>query len=247
MSNKVLLSLAVLFTLMTSAVVMQRVYLAALLPKATCQERVQTELNTILDEYRARIFGSTQTFDGRGYAPRTGGETKEKITGILETKGRLTSELVSPLIESYRVLRCKAESVCAVVDQSFQTFGGSIELSNLGCPTITTNRYTQCFFAGEKIEDRATSETTLSMQRECNEAVAKTLEVERDVLKLAVAYDAGHRSILQFSGMTDWMMKGMTSQALETTRGTVNMLGKLHQIPCFIGQCDMPETNDLTP
>jgi hypothetical protein len=62
-----------------------------------------------------------------------------------------------------------------------------------------------------------------------------------------VAYDSGYRSLLQLSGMVDWMLEGFPTETVKAVSDMVNMLGKLHQIPCFIGQCDNPDTESLKP
>lgn len=247
MSNRLLLSLALVFALATSAVVAVRVETVDLTPQEVCRNRVHHEMREVLDDYRAHVFGTTPALSGGEHVPRTGGDVDESVVGILETEGRLTSELIEPLVESYRVLRCRAESVCGFMTLSFQELGGDVTVHDFGCPEYTGSRYSECYFAGDTGTNLATADVPLILQQECADLVGATLQAEQAVLKLAVNYDSGYRSLLQFAGMTDWMMQGLPDRALETTRTTVNLFGKLYQIPCFIGQCDMPDTTSLSP
>jgi len=111
-------------------------------------------------------------------------------------------------------------------------------------------RYSQCYFAGDPDTDNGGAglqSAATNAIRQCHTLVADTLSAERAVLRLAVAYDTGYRSLLQLAGMVDWMLEGFPTQTVKAIATMVNMLGKLHQIPCFIGQCDNPNTADLTP
>jgi hypothetical protein len=218
-------------------------------PEQTCRDRIQLELTGIVYDYRAHIFGSRDALSSDISIPITGGFSfREPIEGILETRGRLTSELVAPLVESYRGLRCRALSVCSVMEQSFDELGGDVTFAELGCPEVTVPRFDECNFrAGtDTVADDEGQSATVTMLTECNQLVESTLQMERAILELAVTYDAGYRSNMQLAGMHDKMMQSLSKDALTTTAGTVNILGKLHQIPCFIGQCDAPDTASLS-
>lgn len=210
--------------------------------KEGCRERVVRELTSVVDEYRSVVFGTVKGTDGKIYA-KTNGEVLRERIGILETKKRLTSELVEPLIESYRALRCKVAAVCETVSKSLLATGdASIMVQQLGCEDEPKQLYRECRFAGEGAQIAATE-----MSAECARLTGEMLTMEQSVLKTAVAYDSGYRSLLQFSGMTEAMLKDMPTRNFLPVRSMVNMLGKLYQIPCFSGQCDMPSNDDLKP
>ncbi len=212
----------------------------------TCFARVASELVAIQDDWRSRLFGSRRASDGTILA-LTAGEVDEERTGIFETKQRLTSELIEPIIESYRVYRCRSQAVCEIAAKSFETDGGQIDMHLLGCKERTVNRYQECYFASNQDDSAKLQTDATNTVRNCQRLVAETLASERAILRLAVAYDSGYRSLLQLAGMVDWMLEGFPTQTVKAISDMVNMLGKLHQIPCFIGQCDLPNTNDLTP
>jgi hypothetical protein len=172
---------------------------------------------------------------------------RTRRTGILETKERLTSELVAPLVESYRVLRCRSMTVCQTMLDSLQTKGGNTKVQPLGCTLQTVKRYDECALAGGGSSSSSASEAgegrleeADQLQAYCEEMVSDTLQFEQAALRLAVAYDAGYRSMFQLAGMMDWMQQDIALSTLEPIRNMVGLLGKLHQIPCFAGQCDVP-------
>lgn len=213
----------------------------------TCFTRITSEMVSVHDEWRSRLFGSRRGTDGKIVA-LTGGETDEERKGIFETEGRLTSEFIEPIIESYRVYRCRSLAVCQIAAKSTETNGGTFDLKLLGCAERNVERYGECYFADEAGTEEGTAKlqsAATNAMRNCHALVTQTLDAERAVLRLAVAYDSGYRSLLQFAGMVDWMLEGFPTETVKAIASMVNLLGKLHQIPCFIGQCDNPNTDDL--
>ena len=203
-----------------------------------CRTRLTQEFATVRDEYRAHVFGSKKDTQGK-FTVLSGGNTKSGVTGILETKGRLTSELVQPLTQSYRTLRCNMLEVCRAVSDSIYTKAANLQIEVLGCEPVTIPRYSECSLVTTNgVSD--SYDAAITIQSECDALLQDTLTAERAALKTAVAYDSGYRSLLQYSGMMDWMQDHLSEQALRPLRDMINLLGKLHQIPCFIGQCDNP-------
>ncbi len=217
--------------------------------ESACFQRIASDMVAVHDEWRAQLFGSRRGADGRIVA-LTGGDVSEERIGIFETRGRLTSELIEPIMESYRVYRCRTLEACQVATQSFGIDGGTFDLKMLGCHKRTVERYGECYFGGKSDASDGNVDVQNSATRilqRCQQLASETLDSEQAVLKLAVAYDSGYRSLLQLAGMIDWMLQGFPSQIIRAVSDMVMMLGKLHQIPCFIGQCDNPNTTDLTP
>ncbi|MBP7114247.1 MAG: hypothetical protein KBA40_02215 [Candidatus Peribacteraceae bacterium] len=215
----------------------------------SCFERVASELVDAHDEWRSRLFGSREDADGK-FIALTAGEVDAERTGIFETKNRLTSEFIEPLVESYRVYRCRSLAVCEIASRSIQTNGGDFDLHLLGCAEQLVTRYGECYFGGQGGQGDESAKllsAATNVVRNCQQLVTETLASERAVLRLAVAYDSGYRSLLQLAGMVDWMLEGFPTETVKAVSDMVNMLGKLHQIPCFIGQCDHPKTDDLAP
>lgn len=201
-----------------------------------CRARVLSEMGDVRDEYRAHVFGARKVSSTRADI-LTGGSVKDPVKGILETKGRLTSELVSPAVESYRVLRCRMHAVCLTMQHSFDLNPNtSVQISDLGCADRSMRSYGECSFT----QTAFTGTDRSALESECGSLFTQSMKTERSVLLLAFGYDSGYRSGLQLSGMIDWFQGDFPDEVLKPIRDMVSMLGKLHEIPCFIGQCDLP-------
>jgi hypothetical protein len=214
----------------------------------TCRDRIVNEMSAIHDEYRSYVFGTRSDRDGE-YTILTGGKADEERVGILEMHGRLTSEFVPPLVESYRALRCRMLDVCQVMKRSIQQKGGDVTVRTLGCDEEKIPLYSECFLSGDSTTgstDAAdTTEAAMELVTYCDQLTLETLHFERSALFLAVGYDSGYRASAQLAGMMDWIQSDVPSAVLRPLRDMVNLLGRLHQIPCFIGQCDYPPTQNL--
>lgn len=242
-----------LFSLTTATLLLSVIPLHAQAPAAnaeTCLQRVVDELANVRDEYRSYVYGSREQREG-GFAVLGGGEAEEAREGIFESKERLTSDLVLPLVMSYRTLRCKAVAVCQVASVSSRVNDVTVKAHPLGCEEQEIPVYPECNFSPspEAVSDgkSATQADAAQIANECGAIVEETLRVERANLKLGVGYDTGYRALLQFAGMMDWMLEDLSTKAVKPVRDMVNMLGKLYQIPCFISQCDNPDTSDIVP
>ena len=208
---------------------------------AGCRNRVVDEMSKVHDEYRAHIFGARKNRNG-DFEVLTGGLASQTGTGIMETKARLTSELVWPAVESYRILRCKTGAICfAMKDSFFADQDAQLTIRQLGCTDETITSYPECAFADAGLMQSPADDLT----SECQTLNDTSLDMERAVLHLAFAYDSGYRSILQLAGMIEWFQGDFPDTVLGPIRDMVGMLGKLHEIPCFIGQCDHPDTTTL--
>ncbi len=210
--------------------------------KEGCRARIVDELSAAQLEYRAHVFGSRKDRDNT-FTVLTGGETNAQYRGIFETQGRLTSELVWPLVESYRVLRCRSTAVCEAAKQSFGVTNQMLNVRPIGCERQQIQSYDECSFISSA--GTAPQSDLAGVQQECGVLVGESLKAERSVLRLAVSYDSGYRAALQLGGMIDWMQEDLPSKALKPVRDMINLLGKLHEIPCFIGECDSPDTSGL--
>ncbi len=207
-----------------------------------CYGQIVEAMASVHDEFRAVVFGSRKDNDGK-FTVLTGGFSQAEHVGILETRERLSSELVEPTVESYRVLRCRMSAVCEAMKASYEVNGGStLTVKQLGCSDQTGRSFDQCSFK----ESGMTQQDVTNLATECKRLVIKSLETERAALHLAFSYDSGYRALLQLSGMVDWFQGDFPDEVLKPIRDMVNLLGKLHEIPCFIGQCDRPDTSILS-
>ncbi len=206
----------------------------------TCKEQVTNRLSAVIDEYHQILYGSTGaslTSDQQTVLRLGGTRPPPDKAGIFETKGRMTSELIPPLLESYRVLRCNMRSVCEQLKGTLET-GKSPEqmkVEPLGCLERELPGMSLCTYTGNRsiIHEQ-------ELNAYCTDVMNKTLPAERSALTLAVAYDANYRSNVQTIGMFDSFLKLLPVYLFRPLQQMVGLLGKIHQVPCFLTQCDMP-------
>ena len=164
--------------------------------------------------------------------------------GILETKKVLTSELIPPMTQSIRALRCRVEAVCEAVFQSVPKSGlpatTTFPVHTHGCIPFTMPIIPACQLgiAADPDEYKAVPLDQIFLRTYCRQVGADLLRREADVLKLLVSYDAAYRSLLQFAGHFDLFMKEFRSSLATPVRQAVSLLGQLNRIPCFLSQCD---------
>ncbi len=215
-------------------------------PAQLCRNKLAGELSKVHDEFRSYIFGSRLDAEGT-FTVLTGGHADAERKGIFETQGRLTSELVPPLVESYRALRCRSYTICAVLRESVGVKGGEVTVRPLGCAEQTVPRYAECYLAEPQSTFTASQNDEDDLRKYCGQMVEDSLQFERRALQLAVAYDSGYRASAQIAGMIDWVQVEFPGYVLKPLRDMVGLLGKLYEIPCFIGQCDYPDTSGIAP
>lgn len=222
-----------------------------------CMEQITREFTDRIDEARAVVFGARLLPTG-DVALTTGPvvrpsvaqrlRARPSIDGILETRGRMTSELIEPLVETHRTLRCRLAAVCLAAADAIDLGPGNSTTRVLGCEDETLPRLDACVLASSPSDPKSgTLPDSLLIRTECTDLARRTLDAEAAILRAAVGYDAGYRAAIQEYGIFAWATSSVSSRAIEPIRDLVSLLGRLHQIPCFIGQCDMPDTASLRP
>ncbi len=223
----------------------------------SCKDTIVRELSTVHDVYRSVLFGtqpfpessassggsstSSSASSAAQFSVRTGGTVSSSVRGILESPGRLSSELIGPVTESYRVYRCRSRAVCAAMEQSLTQIAPiakSISIETLGCEPVDLQTYPSCALSSPEAKVSASDIPVLTAF--CTSIVTDTLSHERAVLRTAFAYDSSYRSLLQYAGMVQAMLKDVPSILFAPLKQAVQMLASFSRIPCFIGQCDAP-------
>lgn len=149
--------------------------------------------------------------------------------GIFETKKALTSELIPPLTQSVRALRCRLAAVCEASVRKT----GTTTVQTPGCIELPVDPMPACQFG-----DTAKAGQVGIMRGYCRQVASHLLDQEKELLKLAVTYDASYRSALQFAGNFDLFLKEFRVSLLTPIRQAVSLLGQLNRIPCYSSQCD---------
>ena len=165
-------------------------------------------------------------------------------SGILRTKGVLTSDLIPALLQSMRALRCRTTAVCDAVQRSVNgeadDGGGFFRISTPGCrelpvaPLFSCRRTESASDPSVASPDDTLSESVL--RTHCQETANRLMTREMQMLRLAVAYD-GYRSFLQFAGMFDDFLGAFSSSIASPLRQLSILLQEFHRIPCLISQC----------
>lgn len=161
------------------------------------------------------------------------------IRGIFETKRMMTSELIPYLLQSIRAFECRLRALCEVARYSeIQSGEDPVDMGNvqpLGCIEYEDlQTWPECHFAdpSEGIIDQ------LDSRSYCSEVSLQLIRREVELLKLAVEYDAGFRTLLQFAGNFDIFLEEMRWPLTGTVRQAVQLMGQLERIPCFLSSCD---------
>jgi len=163
------------------------------------------------------------------------------IRGIFETKRRLTSEIIPYLLMNMRVFRCRVNDLCEIVRRSTVQDGtapvpiGDIHVP--GCRIRTeVPTFPECHLRSAPAADTLQSKSFAELN--CRAAGDSLILREAELLKAAVEYDAGYRSLLQFAGNFDRFLQQFRWTLLGSIRESVGVIGLLNRIPCFIGACD---------
>lgn len=150
--------------------------------------------------------------------------------GFFEVRKTPTSDLITPLTQAMRALQCKLRSVCLAAQESVgKEKGDEVEVRHPGCLEFTYEVFEGC------IDQPAVNEVAAGV---CDTAVNATLERERRLLILAVAYDSAYRSLMQFAGIFEGFMDDFRFPLLQPLWQTARALGSFDGLPCFSAQCD---------
>ena len=161
------------------------------------------------------------------------------IKGIFETKRVQTSELIPYLLQTIRALECRTAALCEVARYSEIQSGDDPVAAGLiqpiGCIEFRDEEtWPECHFdyPEQSIADQVDSRPY------CDEVRNQMIRREIELLKLAVEYDAGYRSLLQFAGNFDIFLREIRWPLSTTLRQAVGLFGQLDRIPCFLSSCD---------
>ena len=174
---------------------------------------------------------------------------RSQRTGAFAITGVTTSELVHEyVIPVFRGYACRLEMVCQGVRASFlrqQTEnGGLLSIETPGCQEMVMEPMDECRFSNvdpaESANQRniAAGADITAIETECGNLAQQLIEKEAAFLRVAVAYDAAHRSLLQFAGGFDRFLDGLRGDFLAPVEQVLPLLSAFSRIPCFAAQCN---------
>ncbi len=158
--------------------------------------------------------------------------------GILSTKTHVTSELLPPMLQSLRALRCRLRSVCSAAILSLGAPEGqtALEGSVEGC--IPYAEMGIQVFPGCRLVNQTDKTAAVQVQKSCEEAFDALYNRESRVLELLVSYDAATRTLLQFAGGFRTFLDEFDGSLLKPFRQVADLLKEVTRIPCFLWKCE---------
>jgi hypothetical protein len=168
--------------------------------------------------------------------------------GIFETKRALTSELIPPILQAERAFQCRVAAVCQALrdarDGAKPGADGLLTVNVTGCMPLKMRALQTCNFFGPEKDDpnaplpqsAAVFDDSVALS-DCDANADQMLARERELLKMAVSYDAAYRSLLQFSGNFDRYLGEFKGDLLGPIEQAMPLLSQLSRIPCFLSQC----------
>ncbi len=149
--------------------------------------------------------------------------------GLLEQRQTPTSDLLPPLLQSVRALQCRLRAVCALSRLPAPDDAAvPVVVEVPGCVPQSFTPLRSC-----------TPATVVDLSfGDCDAAAVSVVEREMQLLRLLVAYDAAHRSLLQFAGGFEGFLADVRLPLLQPLWQAVRVLGSLDGLPCFLSQCD---------
>lgn len=161
------------------------------------------------------------------------------LIGIFETKRVSTSELIPHLLHTMRAFECRLEALCEISRFSETKSGnqpvGIPSIQPIGCIEFTNaTTWPECHFNEPEMTTLDQGDTRTYCDKITDQLIAREVEL----LKLAVEYDAGFRTLLQFAGNFDIFLRELRWPLSVTVRQAVELIGQLERIPCFLSSCD---------
>ena len=168
--------------------------------------------------------------------------------GIMETQKANTSDLLPPLLQSFRAFQCRIESICGLVEQSIskkksQTDPVKVHLP--GCKEITFEPLLSCQLAAEDAPGKTAAYPTISdeafIRSYCSPVAQKMIDYHESQLSYLAHYDAAHRSIRQLAGYLDPLIDALSFPLLTPLRQIATFFSNWSRVPCFLSYCANPQ------
>ncbi|MDD4319596.1 MAG: hypothetical protein PHW10_04720 [Candidatus Peribacteraceae bacterium] len=171
-------------------------------------------------------------------APDTGIDPSEGRTGILQTQRALTSDIIPPLLQSFRAFQCRALTVCEAADKatgSPKKDGDSASQSSLqaiGCRPMDPAPLPLC-----RPTPVWTFVDTVAMRSYCAPVAEELIRYEESLLGYLAHEDAAHRSLRQFGGNFEPILRMLDFSFLTPLDQASQFLGRFSRLPCFLPYC----------
>lgn len=152
--------------------------------------------------------------------------------GIFQVRKATTSELIPPILQSFRALQCRLKISCRLVQESLRRgLPATIRIEADGCTPMDLAPIASCSLTDD------TSYAVVQIDA-CERRAAAILDHEQNVVQLAVAYDAAYRSLAQFAGTFEGFLTDFRFPLIEPLWQAVRAVSNIQGLPCFLAQCD---------
>jgi hypothetical protein len=167
-------------------------------------------------------------------------------TGIFETKGAITSQLVPGIVTGYRDFECRTAMVCeaarATVSRQTTDADGNLHIETPGCEELVIKPLERCKF-GTQYSKNSDQQIDLQIEEtapytQCNALATQLVTREAAFVKISTSYDSAYRSLLQFAGAFDGFLRALKGDLLGPIENALPLLNALTRVSCFATQCN---------
>ena len=168
--------------------------------------------------------------------------------GLFAQPGMLTSALLPDVTLAFRAYQCRLAMVCDGVQASFTRekadTGGRLRVHPVGCEEFVIQPLDECRFAEADPRESEAAMNLVSgfgatvLETECEPLAEQMADREAAFIRIATAYDAAQRSLLQYAGNFDGFLRGLRGDFLAPLQETIPLLSAFSRIPCFTAQCN---------
>jgi len=164
-------------------------------------------------------------------------ETPGVHPGVLETQQATTSDLLPPILQSFRAFQCRIAAVCKAASQAFVAEGTDpITVSVPGCidqeiPSLTSCRPSPTTTFMDTIMLHANAITF------CQPIGEAMVSYQQAQLPFITHLDGAHRTLRQFAGYVEPLMSAASFPFLTPIQEAANFLKQWTRVPCFLPLC----------
>lgn len=169
----------------------------------------------------------------------TSGATEETPAirhGILESQQALTSDLLPPILQSFRAFQCRAAAACEGIGRVAASGEASTETMQItipGCETLPVKPVQSC-----RPSPLINDWNDLSVIRaHCDPVMRTMVRYQEAQLAFLTHEDAAHRTLRQFAGYLEPMLQRLRFPFVSPLRQVADFLNRWSHVPCFLPYC----------
>jgi hypothetical protein len=162
--------------------------------------------------------------------------------GLLEAQQAVTSDLIPPLLQSFRAFQCRIAAECAGADEALRRAsgdsGGPFTAEAPGCVTLPVTLPQDCI-ASPLFSLNAFTDPAL--RNYCGSTGDRLVRYQEQQLLMLAHYDGTHRSLRQFVGYIEPLLDVVSFPFLPPLQEAAQFLEEWNRVPCFQPFCATKE------